>query len=180
MPVDEPTKPDLNSDQPPLTVRPEQSADEALLLDLYASTRQEELDLTNWDPATRAAFVSFQFKAMRQGYANMFPHGQFSIVMLGDLGIGRMVVNRAELEIRLVDMVLKPDARCRGIGSRLVHALQAEAREAGKPLRLHVLKGNRATRFYERLGFHHAADAGLYHEMTWSADDPTTQLKTNP
>jgi ribosomal protein S18 acetylase RimI-like enzyme len=171
--MEQPANPDLNSDQPPLTLRPEQSADEPLLLDLYATTRQEELALTNWDAATRAAFVSLQFKAMRQGYANMFPHGQFSIVMLGDLGVGRMVVNRAGHEIRLVDMVLAPNVRCHGIGSRLVHTLQTEARQAGKPLSLHVLKGNRAARFYERLGFSYSGDAGLYHEMTWS---PSTGL----
>jgi GNAT superfamily N-acetyltransferase len=179
IPVDQPAKPDLNSDQPPLTLRPEQPADEAFLLHLYATTRQEELNLTSWDPATRAAFVAMQFKAMRQGYASMFPHGQFSIVMLGDLGVGRMVVNRAEHEIRLVDMVLTPNVRCRGIGSRLMHSLQTQARQAGKPLRLHVLKGNRATLFYERLGFHYAGDAGLYHEMTWSPADSTTQTNTN-
>ena len=177
--MDQAAKPDLNSDQPPLTLRPEQSADEALLLHLYATTRQEELDLTNWDAATRAAFVAMQFKAMRQGYASMFPHGQFSMVLLGNLAVGRMVVNRAEHEIRLVDMVLTPDVLCRGIGSRLVHTLQAEARQAGKPLRLHVLKGSRATRFYERHGFHFTGDAGLYHEMTWSPTDSTTQSKTS-
>jgi GNAT superfamily N-acetyltransferase len=166
--MEQPRNPDLNSDQPPLTLRPEQSADETLLLELYATTRQAELDMTNWDAATRAAFVSLQFRAMRQGYASMFPHGQFSIVMLGNLGVGRMVVNRAEHEIWLVDMVLAPNVRCRGIGSRLVQTLQIEARQAGKPLSLHVLKGNRATRFYERLGFNYSADAGLYLEMTWS------------
>lgn len=171
--------PESNSDRKPIALRPEQPTDEAFLLHLYATTRQEELDLTNWDPAIRAAFVSMQFKAMRRGYANMFPQGQFLIVMLGDLGVGRMVVNRAENEIRLVDMVLTPNVRCRGIGNRLVHALQTEARQAGKPLRLHVLKGNRATRFYERLGFHYAGDAGLYHEMTWSPADSTAQTNTN-
>ncbi len=184
--MDKPFKLDLdfelpvpNSDRLPIALRPEQPTDEAFLLHLYATTRQEELDLTNWDAATRAAFVAMQFKAMRQGYASMFPEGQFSIVMLGDLGVGRMVVNRAEHEIRLVDMVLTPNVRCRGIGARLVHTLQAEARQAGKPLHLQVLKGNRAARFYERLGFQYAGDAGLYYEMTWSPADSTTQTKTN-
>ena len=184
--MDKPLKVDLNfelsvsnSDRKPIALRPEQPADEAFLLQLYATTRQEELDLTNWDTATRSAFVSMQFKAMRQGYASMFQHGQFSIVMLGNLGVGRMVVNRAEREIRLVDMVLAPEMRCRGIGTRLVQILQTEARQTGKPLSLHVLKGNRAARFYERLGFQYAGDAGLYYEMTWSPADSTTQSKTN-
>jgi GNAT superfamily N-acetyltransferase len=185
--MDKPLKLDLNfelpvsnSDRKPIALRPEQPADEAFLLHLYTTTRQEELDLTNWDAATRAAFVSMQFKAMRQGYSAMFPEGQFSIVLLGDLAIGRIVVNHAKHEIRLVDMALTPEMRCRGIGTRLVQALQTEARQTGKPLSLHVLKGNRAARFYERFEFQYAGDAGLYHEMTWSPADSTTQSKTNP
>jgi ribosomal protein S18 acetylase RimI-like enzyme len=184
--MDKPLKLDLNftlpvsnSDRKPIALRPEQPLDEAFLLHLYATTRQEELDLTDWDTATRSAFVKMQFKAMRQGYSAMFPDGQFSIVLLGDLAIGRIVVNRAKHEIRLVDMVLAPNVRCRGIGNRLVHTLQTEARLTGKPLRLHVLKGNRATRFYERLGFHYVGDAGLYHEMTWSPVDSTAQTNTD-
>jgi len=58
--------------------------------------------------------------------------------------------------------------------------LQAEARKAEKPLCLHVLKGNRATRFYERLGFRYSSDAGLYHEMTWSPVAGVSQSGTNP
>jgi GNAT superfamily N-acetyltransferase len=168
---------DLNPEHPPIALRPEQQADETFLLELYTTTRQEELVLTNWDAATRAAFVKMQFKAMRQGYAGMFPDGQFSIVLLGDLAIGRIVVHRGKPEIRLVDMVLTPEMRNRGIGTNLVKALQAEARQAGKLLCLHVLKGNRAARFYERLGFHYAGDTGLYLEMTWLPTIGATQTK---
>jgi ribosomal protein S18 acetylase RimI-like enzyme len=155
--------------QPAVVLRPEQPADEAFLLHLYASTRQEELALTNWDAATRAAFVTSQFDAMRQGYAGMFPDGQFSIVLLGDRAIGRMVIHRGAQEIRLVDMALMPESRCRGIGAGLVQTLLAEARRARKPVSLHVLKGNRAARLYERLGFRFTGGDGLYDEMTWPA-----------
>ena len=165
--MNDPVKVILDSGQPAIVLRPEQAADEAFLLELYASTRREELDLTNWDAATRAAFVKMQFNAMRRGYAGMFPHGQFSIVLLHDHAIGRMVIHRAEHAIRLVDMALMPEARCRGIGTRLMQILQAEARQARKPVSLHVLKGNRAARLYERLGFRRTGGDALYDEMTW-------------
>ncbi len=167
--------PELSADLMPIALRPERPEDESLLLALYTTTRQEEIDLTGWDAATASAFVLMQFKAMRQGYASMFPHGQFSIILRGGLAIGRMVVHRGEREISLVDMVLAPEIRCQGIGGRLVQSLQAEARQAGKPLSLHVLKGNRATRFYERLGFRYTGDAGPYHEMTWSPSVGATE-----
>jgi ribosomal protein S18 acetylase RimI-like enzyme len=172
-PLRMPTEP--SPDNPPIALRPECPGDESLLLALYATTRQEELDLTGWDAATRSAFIQMQFKAMRRGYAGMFPNGQFSIVLLGDLAIGRLVIHRGEREIHLVDMVLMPERRGQGIGGRLMRTLQAEAGQAGKPLSLHVLKGNRATRFYERLGFRCSGEVGLYHEMTWSVSAHTTK-----
>ena len=158
----------LDSRQPAVWLRPEQPADEAFLLELFGSTRQEELNLTNWDATTRAAFIKMQFTAMRRGYAGMFPAGQFSVVLLPDRPVGRMVVHRSEQEIRVADMALLPEFRSRGIGTRLVQAVQAEARQAQKPVLLHVLKGNRAARLYERLGFQPTADCGLHAEMTWT------------
>ena len=165
--MSDPVKIELDAELPPIALRPEQPADAAFLLELYASTREEELELTNWDGATRAAFVKMQFQAMRQGYAGMFPDGQFSVVLLGDRAIGRMVIHRAQDEIHLVDMVLAPAVRCQGFGARLVRTLQAEARAARQPVSLQVLKGNRARRHYERLGFHCTGDNGPYDKMTW-------------
>lgn len=160
-------RPILDSDHPPITLRTEQPEDEAFLLELYTSTRQEELDLTGWDATTRTAFVKMQFKAMRQGYAGMFPHAQFSILLLQKRAIGRMVVHRSETGIRLVDLALMPAERCQGLGTRLVQTLQDEARQSRKPVCLHVLKINRAARLYERLGFQRTGGDGLYEELTW-------------
>ena len=170
-PMNKSPDPVPGSNLPPVTLRPEQSADELFLMELYASTRKEELDLINWDANARAAFIKMQFKAMRRGYASMFPDGQFSIVMLRDLAIGRIVIQRGSDEIRLVDMALTPEMRCRGIGTRLLQSLQTEAQQIGKPLKLHVLIGNRAEHFYQRLGFQHAGDTSLHREMKWV---PTT------
>jgi GNAT superfamily N-acetyltransferase len=77
------------------------------------------------------------------------------------------VVHRGPHEIRLVDMALTPEMRCRGIGTRLLQTLQIEAQQVGKPLKLHVLIGNRAERFYQRLGFQPSGDNGLHREMKW-------------
>jgi hypothetical protein len=44
----------------------------------------------------------------------------------------------------------------------LLRRLQDEARDAGKPLRIHVERFNPALRLYERLGFTPIADRGVY------------------
>ncbi len=151
----------------PVTLRPEQPEDEAFLLEVYASTRQEELALTNWDAGMRTAFVQSQFKAMRVGYADMFPDGQFSIILLGGQPIGRLVIHRAAREVHVVDMVLLPDFCGKGIGRQLMDGIMAEAAAAKKTIGLHVLKMNRAIRFYQRLGFVKTGDEGPYDRMEW-------------
>ena len=49
-----------------------------------------------------------------------------------------------------------------GLGSALLGELLAEADRAGKPVRLHVEPFNPALRLYQRLGFTHVGDAGVY------------------
>src|SRR5580693_5354101 len=84
-----------------LSCRAQLPEDESFLWEVYASTRQEELDSTNWTPAQRKTFLDFQFKAMRNGYASQFPKGEFSVILLAGRRIGLMVVDRTESELRL-------------------------------------------------------------------------------
>ena len=155
---------------PNLRLRPEAAGDEPLLFELYASTREEEMALTGWDEPTRTAFVNLQFRAMRQGYRSMFPHGEFSIILENDTPIGRLVVDRPAPELHVVDIVLSKPQRNRGIGTAIMQALMAEAGRAGKPVRLHVLKNSRAIQFYQRLGFVTAGENGIYEQMEWRAE----------
>lgn len=131
---------------------------------MYASTREEELALTNWDAAARRAFVDQQFAAMRQGYRSMFPDGEFSIIELNHQPIGRMVIHRAAAELRVVDLALLPAHRNQGIGTRLMRLICAQA---DRPVRLSVLKFNRAFGWYQRLGFSQVGAAGIYAELEW-------------
>ncbi len=97
-----------------LSCRRQLPEDETFLWEVYASTRKEELELTDWSPQQRRIFVDSQFKAMRKGYASQFPQGEFSVIMLGAQPVGLMVVHRAETELRLVDIALLPQYRGRG------------------------------------------------------------------
>jgi len=154
---------------PPGTIRlrPERPDDERFLFDVYASTRQEELDRTGWDAATRAAFLELQFKAMRQGYRAMFPAAEFAVILLAGQPVGRQVVDRTGTEIRLVDVALLPSHRGRGVGTILLRQLLGEAARRNTPVRLHVLKTSRAARLYERVGFCRVGEAGFYDCLEW-------------
>jgi ribosomal protein S18 acetylase RimI-like enzyme len=148
----------------PVSLRPEQPADEAFLYAVFASTRADELVLTNWDTAMRKAFLDQQFSAMRQGYRSMFPAGEFLIIEVAGRPAGRMVLDRGTDEIRVVDLALLPAQRNQGVGTLLMRQVCAAAE---KPVRLCVLKHNRALQWYARLGFKPIGERGFYDELEW-------------
>jgi len=149
------------------TGRPVRADDEGFLLALYADTRQEEVDAWGWAPAQRDAFLRMQFAARERAYAGQYPRADYGIIVRGDRPIGRIVVDRGEAAITLVDIALLAAHRNAGIGTTLIQDLQAEATAAGKRVRLQVVKSNRAVRFYERLGFSVIGDSGVYLAMEW-------------
>lgn len=154
-----------------LELRPEAPEDEAFRFELYASTRQEELDAWGWPEESRAAFLQMQFQ-VQAGYRTQFPRADFEIIWLGGRRIGRWIVDRGGEAWVLADIALLPQYRNAGIGTGLIRRLQAEAAQAGKPVRLTVLKGCRAARLYERLGFCRISSSELHDEMEWFGSFP--------
>ena len=147
-----------------IAVRPEQPQDEAFLYELYASTRQEELDAWGWPPEMRVAFLAMQFKAS-QGYRGAFPDAEFQIVTLDGANAGRLVVHRTRKDLHIVDIALLPRYRNAGIGTALLQRILAEAAATKKPVCLKVLKGSRAGRLYQRLGFMKTGETEMHLEM---------------
>jgi ribosomal protein S18 acetylase RimI-like enzyme len=82
-----------------------------------------------------------------------------------DVPIGRLYVDRREKEIRILDISLVPGVRGRGIGTKILKDLMAEANKKKLPLNLHVLRINPALRLYERLGFNKTAENDFYFLM---------------
>ena len=159
--------PPASAGAPPVALRPEAPGDEPFLFTVYASTREEELALTNWDESMRLAFLQHQFQAMRQGFRTMYPAGEFSIVLFAGQPVGRMVLHRGPAEIRVVDLALLPARRNQGVGTWLMREVCREAARAAKRVTLCVLQNNRALHWYARLGFTPAGPPGVYAELAW-------------
>jgi ribosomal protein S18 acetylase RimI-like enzyme len=141
---------------------------------VYASTRQEELALTDWSDDQKAAFCRQQFEAQRDWYREQYVSASFQVIVVDGRRAGRLYVDRWEEEIRIVDIALLPEWRGRGVGSALLTDLQSEARTAGKVLSIHVERFNRALTLYRRLGFEAAGDHGVYLLLRW---DPPSRRK---
>jgi|SRR2546428_2834346 len=148
-------------------LRPATADDEPFLRELYASTRAHELSILDCDERQKLAFIEMQFNAQNQQYQMSYPEAENSLIVSDERSIGRMIVNESD-ELTLVDIALLPEYRGRGIGSRLISALLAQASATGKPVLLHVLRYNRASQLYTRLGFSMIGEDGMYFHMKWT------------
>lgn len=101
----------------------------------------------------REPLLKMQVESQRNSYAAQFPRADHSIILLEDVPVGRLIVDRGPDVHYLVNIVLAASRRGQGIGSWALQALSAEADLARKPLRLQVQSGNRAKDLYSRLGF---------------------------
>ena len=150
-------------------LRPVRPEDEEFLLDVYASTRADEMALVNWSESQKRDFLRMQFNAQRSEYTARFPvEAEYSVILFEGRPAGRFWVARTAEEIRLLDIALLPEFQNRGIGTLLLRRLMDEAARKGVPLRHMVFKFNTAaSRFYERLGFKLFEEAGAYDHMEW-------------
>jgi ribosomal protein S18 acetylase RimI-like enzyme len=153
---------------PPVALRPATPADAEFLYRVYANTRYEELAPVGWPPEQVEAFLRMQFRAQDTHYRRFFPATAFDVVECGGEPVGRLYVDRRPDEIRVVDIALLPEHRSRGLGTRLMAPLLAEAGAAGLPVRIHVEVNNPAKAWYARLGFVTTGGTDVYDLMEWN------------
>jgi GNAT superfamily N-acetyltransferase len=157
------TKDDLN-----LTLRPVTKEDDLFLLEVYASTRSDELDQAEWAEGQREMFVRWQFDLQRREYDARFPDAKYQLILIDGKPAGRIWTGEDDEQIRLLDIALLPQFQKRGAGTMLLRELMKEAATAGKLLRHMVfVLNNDAHRFYERLGFVVIEDLGAYKHMEY-------------
>lgn len=143
-----------------------------ILYRVYASTRTDELNQTDWDEEQKEQFLRMQFNAQHSHYQEHFGSAQFLLILEGGEPIGRLYVDRRPDEIRVIDIALLPEHRRRGLGGALMRDLLDEGRGSGRAVRIHVEKFNPALRLYRRLGFRAIEDQGVYLFMEWVPGAP--------
>ena len=144
-----------------LNLRPATPEDEPFLLEVYTSTRIDELAALGWNDEQSRAFIKMQFVARERSY----PKVDDRIILLDGRAVGRLLVDRNQEELLLRDIAVLAEYRNAGIGSRLIQDLMQE----GKPIKLHVVSTSPAVRLYDRLGFRrsNAEPEAAYLEMKW-------------
>jgi ribosomal protein S18 acetylase RimI-like enzyme len=139
--------------------------DAAFLLSVYDTTRRAEVSLMGWSEMEMGVFIAMQFDAQSRHYATVFPDASSLVVLVGEVPAGRLIVDRTEERILIVDITLLPRFRGSGVGRELIRPLLEEADASGLPVRLHVAHDNDARAFWEHLGFVAQGLDGLYVAM---------------
>lgn len=155
-----------------LRLRPERDDDDAFRYALFCQSRSTDLALLPLEAAAHEQLMLIQYRAQTMGYRTSFPAARFDIVELDGEPIGRIVVDRSRRDIEIVDWVITPPMRGRGIGTTIMSAMTDEARQAARRVRLKVAAGNDAAlRLYLRLGFEPVGAIPFYTELAWSAPE---------
>lgn len=146
---------------PGYRLRPAQSGDRDFLWSLKRRTLRPYVEKTwgNWKETEQHGW-----------FLRIFSPEAVQIVVVEDCDAGMLEVVRAPEKITLANIALMPEFQGRGFGTALVTGLQDEAKAAGVPLHLQVLKANlRAHRLYVRLGFLPAGETPTHRLMSWPA-----------
>jgi len=151
-----------------VTLRPVGPDDNDFLLQVYASTRADELALVPWTSEQKQMFLGSQFAAQQDHYAQKYPAARHDIILANDRAVGRLYVARLDQEIRIVDITVLPAERNLGIGGYLITELLDEAQRDGKVTRIYVEEFNPSLRLFERLGFAVTEQQGIHLLLQWT------------
>jgi ribosomal protein S18 acetylase RimI-like enzyme len=144
---------------PPLHLRPPEPADTPWLWELKVAALRSYVEQTwgVWDETLQRDFFA---RGLRS------PH--LRVIELAGIGrVGAIELARRGSEFHLGRIELLPAWQGRGLGTRLLGEILDEARAAGKPVRLQVLRVNPARRLYERLGFRADGETATHVLMSW-------------
>ena len=151
----------------PITLRDAAAEDEAFLLELYASTRADEMALVPWTEDQRQAFVKLQFAAQHEHYHNQYPDAGYKLIMQNYERVGRLYILKGDAEITILDITVHPKYRNQGIGTALLRDVLAEAAQTQRSVGIYVESFNPSLRLFERLGFSEAEKEGFNFLLRW-------------
>ncbi|MEM7168843.1 MAG: GNAT family N-acetyltransferase [Pseudomonadota bacterium] len=142
--------------------RPSNQADKA-----FANALNEEVyrDLAieqfgSWDAAAQDSYFDRKWDT-----------GAYQIIECDGAPIGVLWLQREKDHLWLREIQIQRAQQNQGLGTQLLLDVMTEAHAITLPIRLRVLKGNRALSLYERLGFR---VTGEYHDThTWMEWSPS-------
>ena len=150
-----------------LAARPATDADQGFLHKLYAATRADLQHL----PVPRAvidAIAAHQRQLQAAAYAQAYPQAHCLVLEDEGVPVGRVVLNRAHADLRVVDLSIAPAMRRKGHARAVLRALQERAEQEGWSVSLRVRRDNAQARaLYAGAGFRLVASDETAEQLRW-------------
>lgn len=153
---------------------PISGSDEPFLVELYASTRAEEMSLVSWSDERKQAFLRMQFEAQDRYYRERYPNASFNLIKINDRPVGRFYVTELDDEIRIIDLVFLPFHFDSGFFARLLEEVLQKGARAEKPVRIYLESFNPQTEIFVQAGFRKIGENGFY--FLWEHDSPAAAI----
>lgn len=140
---------------------------EAFMMNVYAQSRRKEVEKWGWADSEIREFLTMQFQIMMRSYKLQYPDLESRIIYGDQEPAGYMQLSKNDHGITLVSIMLLLHFQGKGLGTKVIRQLQAEARQHQCPIRLSVQADNPAQRLYSRLGFQVVDQNSTYLSMEW-------------
>jgi GNAT superfamily N-acetyltransferase len=134
-------------------LRPATPIDDAGILEVLAERVRDELAPAGLPGSLLEPIVQQQLRARDLGYRASAPHAVIDVIVVDDVVVGVLLVDRSTTPWRLVDFVVRRASRSQGLGSWALAALLDEAAESGASVALNVRSDSPARSLYATSGF---------------------------
>lgn len=141
--------------------------DDAFLFSLFCSSRTELTSLP-LPPEQLELLLRQQYKFQQTGYATQYPQALALIIEYQSLPIGKIILNKTDKSVHVVDIAITPQSRGQGYGSMILQALKnyAQARDLGVSLGVDP-QNIKARQLYLRLGFNIYESSETHAWLRW-------------
>jgi ribosomal protein S18 acetylase RimI-like enzyme len=136
--------------------RPARESDRELLWLIQSTSLRPAVEATwGWDESLQRSYFDERYGKV-----------PVQIIQVNGQDAGMLSYEVRPDHVFLRNVALLPAFQGQGIGTKVIRAVMTEAAGLGVPLRLQVLKTNRARRLYERLGFRTYAQTATHFQMS--------------
>lgn len=154
---------------PGFNLRLAESHDDQFLRALFGSARPE-LALLPLPPAQLEQLMGQQYEWQQKSYLGQFPDAENWIIETQSGPVGKIMLHRSESHVHIIDFIIAPDWRRRGVGSTILVTLKNYVGLKARELRLSVDRQNiHAKRLYLQQGFAVSQISDTHEQMVWSA-----------
>jgi len=98
-------------------------------------------------------------------FADKWAAGELQVLQMDGRDCGFIWIRESNQAITVSEIVIDPEFQNRGVGTQFMRSIQDRASALHLPVRLRVLRRNRALAFYKRLGFVETGESPTHFEM---------------